>query len=110
MRLRDILQHHYEPTEKFAPKHSENDLISDMKKILLGSHVSTLGLKCISTDAQLQKGLLLFKDTKKSYKIDLDGKYYEGTKEIGHVTKSNDLHSQYSSALHELIKHIKEEE
>lgn len=109
MRLEDLLNQHYNPKEKFKP-HTKNDLRSDMKKVLLGSHISSLGLDCISTDTQLSKGLLVFKDKKARYKIDIDGKYYLDDKELGEVKKSSDLHSQYSSALHELIKWIKKNE
>ena len=105
MKLKDLLQHHYDPKEKFKP-HSKNDLTSHMKKVLLGSHPATLGLKCTSTESQLAKGILLFKDKKTIYKIDINGKYYKDNEELGEVKKSSDLHSQYSNALYALIKWI----
>lgn len=107
MRLKDLLKSHYTPDGKFVGK-TENDMTSDMKKVLMGSHISTLGLDCTSSEDQLKKGLLLFKDKKTTYKIDIEGKYFKGTEEIGKVKKSSDTHSQYSNALHELIKWIKD--
>ena len=109
MKLKDIMKTHYEPKWKEVP-HSKNDISSHVKKVLQGAHFDSLGLKCISSQSQLAKGLLIFKDKKNRYKIDIDGKYYEGTKELGEVKKSSDLHSQYSSAISELTKWIKENE
>ncbi len=109
MKVKDLIKSHYEPSQKF-PVHSKNDILATVNKVLEGSHISTIGLKMISTDNQISKGLLIFKDKKTRYKINYEGKIFHNATEIGEVKKSGDLHSQYSNAIFLLIKWIKENE
>lgn len=109
MKVKDLIKSHYEPSQKFTA-HSKNDILATVNKVLEGPHISSIGLKMISTDSQISKGLLIFKDKKTRYKINYEGKIFHNETEIDNVKQSGDLHSQYSNALFVLIKWIEENE
>jgi len=108
MKLADLFDKSLETPKAFRT-HSENDLISSIKKVIHGSHFNTMPFVLKSSDHDLGRGLLKFSYKHKSYKITHEGKIYQGTKLLDEFKKNADIHAHYSSALHMLAKRIKEE-
>jgi hypothetical protein len=103
MKLKDLFD---KPTvkEKDLTKHSENDLISSIKKVIEGAHFNTLDFELKSSDDDLSKGVLKFKHKNKHYKITHCGKIYNGQKFVNEFEPSADIDHHYSSALHKVMK------
>jgi hypothetical protein len=99
-------------TELFetTPKHTSNDLIYSIRKVIEGSSFNSEHFKLKSSDTELAKGNLIFMHNGKTYKITLNGRIYESTHLLTTFEPSADIHHHYSHGLHLIGKYLKDKE
>lgn len=93
-----------------TPKHTGNDLIYSIRKVIDGSNFNSEHFKLKSSDAELAKGNLMFMHNGKTYKITLNGRVYESTRLLTTFDPSADIHHHYSHGLHLIRKYLKDKD